>query len=51
MRKSNKAHSQRGLKRHQKNADRLKRKQEMNDFNRLAQAVKIMQKVIDRTKP
>lgn len=43
MRKSNVAHSQRGLKRHQKNVKRLKRAKALREFNHMAQQVKVMQ--------
>lgn len=47
MRKSNVAHSQRGLKRHQKNVERLKRAKALREFNHMAQQVKAMQSYIN----
>jgi hypothetical protein len=43
MKKSNVAHSQRGLKRHKKNVERLKRAKALREFNHIAQQVKAMQ--------
>jgi hypothetical protein len=43
MRKSNKLHSQRGLNRHQKNLERLKRAKALREFNHIALQVKTMQ--------
>jgi hypothetical protein len=43
MKKSNVAHSQRGLKRHQKNISRKKRSNELKNFNNLVAYFKYMQ--------
>ena len=43
MKKNNVAHSQRGLKRHQKNVERLRRAKALREFNHMAQQVKAMQ--------
>lgn len=50
MKKSNKAHSQRGLKRHQKNVDRLKRAKALREFNHMAWQVKTMQSYLNANK-
>jgi hypothetical protein len=47
MKKSNKKHSQRGLKRHQKNVERKKRSEELKEFNDLAYRVKAIQKFLE----
>lgn len=49
MRKSNVAHSQRGLKRHKKNVERLKRAKALREFNHMAQQVKAMQDYVNST--
>jgi len=50
MRKSSKAHSQRGLNRHNKNVRRKKRVNELNKFNGLVGLFKHYKKLMDESK-